>query len=273
MARGRELPDLAPLIDHALLDPHRGRQAVITCCDEARHFGFAGVCVASRWVGIARERLPSGDRVRLISVVGFPFGAVPSAIKRAEAEAAAAAGADELDVVPDFGALADGDSGAVLDDLAAITELGLPVKVIVEIGRLQPQALELLVEVSIDAGVRWLKSGSGFGPPVTPAQVERLRQLARGRAAVKASGGIADLEQALALVEVGATRLGTSRGVALMQALRRPAGGRDRSRGAERDGAEASGDAPGEGRPAEAGPAEGPDDLRGHGDDRRAGLG
>ena len=223
MARGRELPDLAPLIDHALLDPHRGRQAVITCCDEARHFGFAGVCVASRWVGIARERLPSGDRVRLISVVGFPFGAVPSAIKRAEAEAAAAAGADELDVVPDFGALADGDSGAVLDDLAAITELGLPVKVIVEIGRLQPPALELLVEVSIDAGVRWLKSGSGFGPPVTPAQVERLRQLARGRAAIKASGGINDLEQAMALVEAGATRLGTSRGVALMQALRRPA--------------------------------------------------
>ena len=267
MARGRELPDLAPLIDHALLDPHRGRQAVITCCDEARHFGFAGVCVASRWVGVARERLPSGDRVRLISVVGFPFGAVPAAIKRAEAEAAAA-GADELDVVPDFGALADGDSGAVLDDLAAITELGLPVKVIVEIGRLQPQALELLVEVSIDAGVRWLKSGSGFGPAVTPSQVERLRQLARGRAAVKASGGINGLEQAMALVEAGATRLGSSRGVALMQALRRPAAGRDPSRGAEPDEAEASGEAPAEGRRQE-----GRQDLPGLADDRRAGLG
>jgi deoxyribose-phosphate aldolase len=251
MARARELPDLAPLIDHALLDPHRGRQAVITCCDEARHFGFAGVCVASRWVGVARERLPLGDRLQLISVVGFPFGAVPSAIKRAEAEAAAAAGADELDVVPDFGALADGDSSRVLDDLAAITELGLPVKVIVEAGRLDPQALELLVEVSIDAGVRWLKSGSGFGPPVTPAQVGRLRQLARGRAAVKASGGIADLEQALALVEAGATRLGTSRGVALMQALRRPTASRGESRsssgGISRDEAEGPDDASSDG--------------------------
>jgi deoxyribose-phosphate aldolase len=238
----RDLPDLAPLIDHALLDPHRGREAVLACCDEARHFGFAGVCVASRWVAVARERLPLGDRVRLVSVVGFPFGAVPSAIKRAEAEAAAAAGADELDVVPDFGALADGDSSSVLDDLAAITELGLPVKVIVEIGRLPPQALELLVEVSIDAGVRWLKSGSGFGPPVTPAQVGQLRQLARGRAAVKASGGITDLEQAMALVEAGATRLGTSRGVALMQALRRPDAGRGLGDGGSSDEAEAAGE-------------------------------
>jgi deoxyribose-phosphate aldolase len=70
--------------------------------------------------------------------------------------------------------------------------------------------------------VRWLKSGSGFGPPVTVPQVKRLVQLARGRAGIKASGGISSLEQAFALVEAGATRLGTSRGVALMEALRRP---------------------------------------------------
>ena len=220
-----DLPDLAPLIDHALLDPHQGREAIHRCCDEARHFGFAGVCVASRWVEAARERLPlegsgKGQAPKLISVVGFPFGAVPAAIKRAEAEQAAAAGADELDVVPDFGALAEGDGSAVLADLAPICELGLPVKVILEVGRLEPEALELLVEVSIDAGARFLKSGSGFGPAVTAAQVGRLRELARGRAAIKASGGISSLEQAYALVEAGASRLGTSRGVALMQALR-----------------------------------------------------
>lgn len=220
-----DLPELAPLIDHALLDPHQGREAIARCCDEARHFGFAGVCVASRWVELARERLPlqgsgKGPLPRLISVVGFPFGAVPAAVKRAEAEWAAGAGADELDVVPDFGALADGDSAAVLADLAAICELDLPVKVIVDVGRLSPETLELLVEISIDAGARYLKSGSGFGPPVSAQQVRQLRQLARGRAAVKASGGIADLEQAFALVEAGASRLGTSRGVALMEALR-----------------------------------------------------
>ncbi len=218
----RDLPDLAPLIDHALLDPHQGREAVLRCCDEARHFGFAGVCLASRWLPEARERLgPSGGRgPRLVSVVGFPFGAVPAEIKRAEAEWAAATGAEELDVVPDFGALADGDSSRFCNDLAPIVELGLPVKVILEVGRLSPAALELAVEASIDVGAAMLKTGSGFGPAASVEQVKLLRQLARGRAAVKASGGISSLEQAAALVEAGASRLGTSRGVALMQALR-----------------------------------------------------
>jgi deoxyribose-phosphate aldolase len=152
-------------------------------------------------------------------------GPSPSITRRVVALAtlAADAGADELDVVPDFGALADRDSRLLLDDLAAISSLGLPVKVIVESGRLEAEALELLVEVSLDAGVRFLKSGSGFGPPVTVAQVQRLRQLARGRAGIKASGGINSLEMALELVEAGATRLGTSRGILLMQALRQPA--------------------------------------------------
>ena len=220
--RGEELPDLAPCIDHALLNPHHCRQDVRLCCQEARHFGFAGVCLSSRWQRQAREWLPLDSPVKLISVVGFPFGAIPAAIKRAEAEAAAAAGADELDVVPDFGALADGDSHALLEDLAGMTELGLPVKVILDVGRLDPQALELLVEVSIDAGVRFLKTGSGFGPPVTTDQVRQLVALARGRAAVKASGGIQSLDQALALLEAGASRIGTSRSVMLMQEMRRP---------------------------------------------------
>ena len=216
-------PDLAPLIDHALLDPHHGSSAVRQCCEEARHFGFAGVCVASRWVASAREQLPlegKGASPQLIAVVGFPFGAVPAAVKLAEAVAAAEAGANELDVVPDFGALADRQSTPIHDELAAICELGLPVKVILEVGRLDPDSLALLVEISIDAGARFLKSGSGFGPAVTVNHIEQLRQLARGRAAIKASGGIANLEHALALVEAGATRLGTSRGVALAQAMR-----------------------------------------------------
>jgi deoxyribose-phosphate aldolase len=219
----RDLPDLAPLIDHALLDPHQGREAVLRCCDEARHFGFAGVCLASRWLPLARERLgASGGRgPRLISVVGFPFGAIPAEIKRAEAEWAAAAGAEELDVVPDFGALADGDSRGFCDDLAPVVELGLPVKVILEVGRLSAAALELAVEAAIDVGACSLKTGSGFGPAASVEQVQQLRQLARGRAAIKASGGINSLEQALSLVEAGASRLGTSRGVSLIESLRR----------------------------------------------------
>ena len=144
-----------------------------------------------------------------------------SEIKRAEAEWAAAAGAEELDVVPDFAALADGDSRRFCDDLAPLVELGLPVKVILEVGRLSPAALELAVEAAIDVGATMLKTGSGFGPAASVEQVQQLRQLARGRAAIKASGGITGLEQALALVEAGASRLGTSRGVSLIEALRR----------------------------------------------------
>jgi deoxyribose-phosphate aldolase len=140
-------------------------------------------------------------------------------VKRAEAEAALEAGADELDVVPDFGALADGDSRTLLADLAPIVEVGLPVKVILEQGRLSAEALQLLVEVSLDAGARFLKTGSGFGPPATPAQVGQLRELSRGRAIVKAAGGIHSLDTALALVEAGAGRLGTSHGIALMASL------------------------------------------------------
>lgn len=218
----RDLPDLAPLIDHALLDPHQGQEAILRCCDEAKHFGFAGVCLASRWLDLARERLgPSGGRgPKLISVIGFPFGAIPAEIKRQEAEWAAAAGADELDVVPDFGALADGKSSQFCEDLAPIAELGLPFKVILEVGRLSPEVLEWAVEASIDVGASMLKTGSGFGPAASLEQVKQLRQLARGRAAIKASGGISGLEQAYGLVEAGASRLGTSRGVALMEALR-----------------------------------------------------
>ena len=220
-----ERVDLAPLIDHAQLDPLAGSEAIERCCEEARHFGFAGVCVASRWVAHARERLPrqspgQSGVPRLVSVIGFPFGAIPAEIKRLEAELAAEQGADELDVVPDFGALTGGDSGAVLADLAGIAELGLPFKVILEAGKLTPEALELLVEVSIDAGASSLKTGSGFGPAATATQVRSLVQLARGRAGVKASGGIATVEGALELVEAGATRLGTSRSVALIEALK-----------------------------------------------------
>ena len=87
-------PDLPPLIDHALLDPHHGLESLRSCCDEATHFGFAGVCVASRWVGAARERLGPRNTVKVVAVIGFPFGAVPPAVKRAEAEAALESGAD-----------------------------------------------------------------------------------------------------------------------------------------------------------------------------------
>jgi deoxyribose-phosphate aldolase len=216
-----DAPDLAPLIDHALLDPRQGSEAVQRCCKEALHHGFAGVCLASRWMPQAREWLGARGPTRLVSVIGFPFGAVAGPLKRAEAEWAAEHGAEELDVVPDFALLLDGRATDLHDELAAIVELGLPVKLILESAQLEAAALETLVEVGLDAGVAFLKTGTGLGPAATPTDVARLRELARGRCAIKASGGIRDLEGALALVEAGATRLGTSRGGLLVEAQRR----------------------------------------------------
>ncbi|MXZ82481.1 MAG: deoxyribose-phosphate aldolase [Synechococcus sp. SB0666_bin_14] len=211
---------LPSLLDHACLDPLQSSSALQEQVEAARFWECGGFCVPSGWVKRVRCRLPpSGPR--LVAVVGFPTGAVPSSVKLAEAEWVAEAGADELDVVPDFAALADGDTEQVYGELAAIVQLGLPVKVITEAARLPTPLLETLVEAAMDAGAQWLKTGTGYGPGVTPEVVRRLVKLARKRAGVKASGGIHGLEQALRLLEAGAQRLGLSGAPALLEAARR----------------------------------------------------
>ncbi|MXW40517.1 MAG: deoxyribose-phosphate aldolase [Synechococcus sp. SB0668_bin_15] len=211
---------LPSLLDHACLDPLQSSSTLQEQVGAARFWECGGFCVPSGWVKRVRCRLPpSGPR--LVAVVGFPTGAVPSSVKLAEAEWVAEAGADELDVVPDFAALADGDTEQVYGELAAIVQLGLPVKVITEAARLPTPLLETLVEAAMDAGAQWLKTGTGYGPGVTPEVVRRLVKLARKRAGVKASGGIHGLEQALRLLEAGAQRLGLSGAPALLEAARR----------------------------------------------------
>ena len=217
----RELPDLAPLINQALLDPHLDQEVLQQACDEARHFGFAGLCTNLSRLKAARERLGPPGPTRLIAVIAFPFGAIPSTLKQAEAEWAADHGAEELDVVPDFWALSHGRAEHFAEELAEICALGLPVHVILNMARLPANSLSLAVDAAIDADVSGLQSGNGFGPAVTAADIRLLANLARGRCGIKAAGGLHTLEQALDMVEAGATRLGTSQGPALMQALRR----------------------------------------------------
>nr|YP_002049343.1 Putative deoxyribose-phosphate aldolase (DeoC) [Paulinella chromatophora]ACB43133.1 Putative deoxyribose-phosphate aldolase (DeoC) [Paulinella chromatophora] len=216
----RNLPDIAPFIENAILDPIVNKSRIEQVCDQSRYFGFAGVCVASRDVPIAREQLGNKGKVKLISMISFPFGSVSRDIKQAEAEWAASEGAEELDMVPNFSALINGQINSFAEEIAAICSIGLPVKVILEVSRLEGQLLALAVEASIDAGASFLKTGSGFGPPVTNEQVKHLFSLAKGRAGIKAVGGIIDLSTAISLLEAGANRLGTSRGMELMKALR-----------------------------------------------------
>ncbi len=217
--------DLPSVLDHACLDPLQSSSALLEQLEAARFWGCGGFCIPSGWVKRVRSQLPPNGP-KLVAVVGFPTGAVPPSVKLAEAEWVAEAGADELDVAPDFAALADGKLEQVYGELSAIVQLGLPVKVITEAARLPNPLLEQLVEVAVDAGAQWLKTGTGYGPGVTPGLVRQLVRLARKRAAVKASGGIHDLEQALGLLEAGAQRLGLSRSSALLEAARRKTTGK-----------------------------------------------
>ena len=171
-----------------------------------------------------RNRLGGGEGPRLIAAIDFPFGTLPASLRLAEAEWAAANGADELDVVPDFSALADGDSGRFAEDLAALCDLGLPLRVVLDMARFSDGQLELAVEAAIDAGASGVQTGNGFGPPCHPDQVSRLKQLCRGRCAIKAAGGIHSLELVHDLVAAGANLLGTSSAPQLLQAQRQPIG-------------------------------------------------
>ena len=125
-------------------------------------------------------------------------------------------------MVPDFSAVVEGDSSGFAEDLAAITGLGLPVRVVLDMARLPEDLLAIAVEASIDADAAGVQSGNGFGPPCQAEQVAALSGLCRGRCAIKAAGGIHHPELAMDLLEAGAALLGTSSAPELLQALRRP---------------------------------------------------
>ena len=220
----RDLPDLPPRLDQAVLDPLLTDSRLLELCDFGRQQGVRGICTTPLQVPILRERLGgSEDGPQLIAAIGFPFGAIPAELKLAEAEWAASHGAQELDAVPDFHALVNGDSGAFAEELAALCDLGLPLRVILDMARLSDEQLALAVEASIDAGAAGLQTGNGFGPACHPGQVKQLRDLCRNRCGIKAAGGVHNIELIVDLIEAGADLLGTSSAPQLLQSLRRPA--------------------------------------------------
>ena len=218
--RRQELPDIPPLIHQALLNPLLPEEELFTLCDAARQLGFGGVCVSLNQLEAVRRRLGGQGSVKLIATVAFPFGALPAELKQAQAEWAAAHGADALDVTPNWAALVNGHANSFAEELAAIAALDLPMTVVLDINQLNEAQLALAVEAAIDAGAASLQAGNGFGAPVSADQIRQLRQVTRGRCAIKAVGGIRDLETALDLLEAGAMALGTGHGPALIKALR-----------------------------------------------------
>jgi len=209
--------DLAPLIDHSLLTPTATPEQVMHWCDETDRFGFAAVCVSPIYVSLARERL-QGKRAEICTVIGFPTGATTSGCKLYEAQEAVENGATELDVVINLGWLKSGQRDRVHREIAEICEeVGCPVKTILETSLLTPAELQVAAELCLDAGAAFLKTSTGWQGGATIEAVRQLREITRGQVGLKASGGIRTAEQALLLVQAGATRLGTSRGPDLVK--------------------------------------------------------
>jgi len=219
MSETNSLPELAPLIHQAALSPHLPIQIVDEICSTCLRYNFSGFCTNLTRLSAARLKLGSPNQTKLIAVIAFPFGSIPNSHKQAEAEWAAEQGAEELDLVPDFLALSEGNTEKFSEEISSICEKGLPVRVILDIVNLSSKELSLAVEASIDAGVHGLQTGNGFGREVTVTDIRQLATLTRGRCEIKAVGGIKTVDHTFNLIEAGATKIGTSFGPQLMQSL------------------------------------------------------
>lgn len=206
-------------IDHTLLKAESTQVQIEQLLDEAKQHHFASVCVNPTWVGLAAERLKASD-VKVCTVVGFPLGANTSAVKAFEAKEAVAAGADEIDMVMNIGLLKSGCFQAVEEDIAAVvaTSGGKLVKVIIETCLLTEEEKVKACQLAVAAGADFVKTSTGFSTGrATVADVALMRQTVGDKAGVKAAGGARSYTDAQAFIEAGATRIGTSSGVAILK--------------------------------------------------------
>ncbi len=211
--------DIAGTIDHTLLKPNATRDQIEKLCQEARQYHFASVCVNSCWVPLCRELLDGSD-VMVCTVIGFPLGSASTHAKSEESRKAIEEGADELDMVINVGKLLDGDFDYVHDDIAAVVKAadGKVVKVIIEICYLDERLIIEACRISQEACASFVKTSTGFGTGGATVEAVRLmRQTVGYSMGVKASGGIKDRSDALAMLEAGASRIGASAGIAIVE--------------------------------------------------------
>ena len=210
--------NLAKYIDNTLLKPAATAQQIKAICEESMEHGFASVCVNPTHVELAAKLL-SGSGVKTCTVIGFPLGANTSAVKAFEAEKAVEDGADELDMVINIGALKAGDEQTVKEDIEAVVQAGQGklVKVIIETALLTDEEKVRACELAVEAGADFVKTCTGFsGGAANVHDIALMRKTVGPDIGVKASGGVRTKEDALALIEAGATRIGTSSGKAII---------------------------------------------------------
>ncbi|CAM5793761.1 deoxyribose-phosphate aldolase [Brevibacillus borstelensis] len=205
-------------IDHTLLKPDATAAMIDKLCAEAREHDFASVCVNPYWVKRSAELL-AGTDVKVCTVIGFPLGANSTAAKAAETRDAIANGATEVDMVLNIGALKSGDLEAVKQDVAAVKEAcgDVLLKVILETGLLTEEEKVTACKLCVEAGADYVKTSTGFGPGgATVEDIALMRKTVGPEVGVKASGGVRDRAAAIAMIEAGATRIGASSGIAIV---------------------------------------------------------
>ena len=213
--------EIAGYIDHTLLAANASREQITAICEEARQYQFKSVCVNPLWVStVARELEGSG--VLTCSVIGFPLGAAATEVKVFEAQHALADGAQEIDMVIDIAAALRGDRDALVNEIFAIAQAvhqgGAILKVIIETCLLTDEAKVLACEAAKAAGADFVKTSTGFSTGgATVEDVALMRATVGPELGVKASGGVRSLETARAMIAAGATRLGSSSGVAILE--------------------------------------------------------
>lgn len=211
--------ELAQYIDHTLLKPQASRADIEKICQEAKTYHFCSVCVNPYWVSFCKEQL-KGSGVKVCTVIGFPLGATTTETKVFEAKNALAHGADELDMVVNLGAVKSADWDTVLSDIQAVRQAGqnFTLKVIIETSVLTEQEKVKVCQLAEQAGADFVKTSTGFtGGGATAEDVALMRKTVSSRVQVKASGGVRTREDFDKMVAAGATRIGASAGVKIIE--------------------------------------------------------
>lgn len=214
---------VASLIDHTLLKPEATQNDVARACEEGLRYAFCSVCINPHWVKFAATAL-AGSPVRVCTVVGFPFGASATGTKLAEAEIGLSEGAQELDMVQNVGALRSGDFQTVRKEIAEIAKLahshGAILKVILETCLLTDDEKVAACRLAADAKADFVKTSTGFSTAgATIEDIKLMRQTVGKELGVKASGGVRTIDALCQMVAAGATRIGTSSGVSILNEM------------------------------------------------------
>lgn len=214
------MENLARMIDHTILRADATKTEITKLTEEAKKYEFASVCVNPTWVAYAAEQL-ANTNVKVCTVIGFPLGASTSATKAFEAKNAIENGATEVDMVINIGALKDGEHEVVEQDIKAVVDAAAGkalVKVIIETCLLTDEQKKIACELSVKAGTDFVKTSTGFSTGgATAEDVALMRQTVGAEIGVKASGAIRSLEDMEKMIAAGATRIGASSGVKIME--------------------------------------------------------